>query len=179
MSDCPSVEDFLRQHLHAGIEKAAGFKMPWLSFETFPETWDVLRRLNYRLIHLTRDNKLDQFISAKLAIANSAWRSDVGDYKVKSIAIQPSEMEVAIKHWSFQDAMLAQAVRSFPYMHMTYEELVLVGASAALDFLGLNPCELDSPFKKQRSGRQSEVIENYDALKRQFAGSFMARYFLD
>lgn len=179
MSDYPSVEDFLRQHLHAGSEKAAGFKMPWLSFETFPETWGTLRRLDYRLIHLTRDNKLDQFISTKLAIANSAWRSDFGDYKIRTIVIDRHEMEAAINHWSFQDAMLAQAVRSFPHIHMTYEELVLNGGSLALNFLGLRPYELKSPFKKQRSGRQIEIVENYGELKRQLFGSTLARYFVD
>lgn len=166
------VEAFLREYLHAGPEMAAGFKMPWMSFEQYPDTWEVFERLNYRLVHITRNNKLDQYISIKLASINQAWRSDFGTYEKQCFTGDIQEAEAYFKTLRFQDAMLRQAARTFPTIEVSYEALTEDrGYDRVLEFLDLERVPLESPFRKQRAGRQRDVLENFDEMKRHFAGT--------
>lgn len=174
------VGRYLEEFLHADPHRAVGFKMPWVSLLDHPEAWDVLERLGYRLIHLTRDNLLDQYISMMLAKLNNAWRSDFGKTKIKRFHADFEQAEFHFRSWAGQDEMLRRVSRSYPSIHITYEQLVGgEGVAAALDFLDLKPVPLKSRFKRQRSGSQSEIIENYAEMKAHFTGTEWARHFVD
>jgi hypothetical protein len=50
---------------------------------------------------------------------------------------------------------------------------------AVLDFLNVAARPLTSKLKKQRTGRQSEIVTNYAELKTKFQGSPWAGFFED
>lgn len=174
------VGRYLKEFLHADPRRAVGFKLPWMSLLDHPEIWEVLERCGYKLIVLTRENLLDQYISMILAQKNDAWRSDYGKIRIKQFVADFDDAERMFRSWSGQNEMLRRAMRSFPSIHVTYERLLDgSGIGAVLDFLDLPPVSLESRFKGQRSGSQSEIILNYGAMKAHFAGTRWARHFVD
>lgn len=175
-----TVEAYLLDRVYAGPESACGFKMPWMAFEKYPVTWKVLDKLGYSLIYLTRENKLDQYISAHLASLNDVWRSDRGDYHRMTFRADLAEAKAWFSGMEFKEAMLEQAIRGFPHLCMTYESLTQPeGYLPVLDFLGLERLSLSSPYHKQRHGRQCDIIENYAEMKTAFADSPWMNCFVD
>lgn len=171
---------YLEESLHNGSHPVIGFKMPWISLLDYPESWDFFRRHRYKLIQLTRDNLLDQYISMMLAKLNNSWRSDRGTIKIRQFVADFQEAEGYFRSWVGQNALLRQALCSYPSVHITYEQLLDgAGVVTASDFLDLPPAPLKSRFKRQRSGRQSDIIENYAEMKAHFAGTVWARHFND
>lgn len=171
---------YLEECLHSSSRKVVGFKMPWMSLLDHPEAWEVLESFGYKLILLTRENLLDQYISMMLAKKNNAWRSDYGRIKIKQFQADFDEAESHFRSWAGQNAMLGQALKSHPSIHITYEQLLEgEGVATVLNFLGLPPAQLESRFKRQRSGSQSEIIQNYAEMKAHFARTRWARHFVD
>jgi hypothetical protein len=174
------VASYLQSGLHKKRGSAVGFKMPYLSLVEHPDARDAFEALGYRVIRLSRDNLLDQYISFKLAVINSAWRSDRGSITVNRFKAEPAEVEEAFLKWTSWDLELARMVETLPSLHVTYEQLVDgSGLPRCLEFLNLRKVSLDSPFRRQRSGTQSEIIENYGQLKDHFAQTVWARHFVE
>lgn len=170
---------YLQSGLHKKGGSAVGFKMPYLSLVEHPDARDAFEALGYRVIRLSRDNLLDQYISFKLATINSAWRSDRGSIRVNRFTAEPADVEEAFLKWTRWDSELARMVETLPSLHVTYEELVDgSGLTRSLEFLNLRKVSLHSPFRRQRSGTQSEIIENYGQLKDHFAQTEWARHFV-
>lgn len=175
-----TVGSYLLKKLHKKNSKAVGFKMPYLSLVEHPDAIDAFKTFRYRIIRLSRDNLLDQFISFRLATLNDAWRSDRGSTTVTRFSAEPRDVEDAFRNWTRWDAELSAMTETLPNLHVTYEELVGgPGVSRSLEFLELPSIPLHSPFKRQRSGTQSEIIENYFDLKERFADTEWARHFIE
>jgi len=173
------VASYLQSRLHKKGKCAVGFKMPYLSLMEHPGARDAFDALGYRIIRLSRDNLLDQYISFKLAAINSAWRSDRGSITVDRFRAEPAEVEEAFVKWTGWDLELARMVETLPNLHVTYEELVDgSGLARSLEFLNLRKVSLHSPFRRQRSGTQPEILENYGQLKEHFAQTEWARHFV-
>jgi hypothetical protein len=176
-----SVEQFLTAHLHADEHRVIGFKLAYTHSAKYPETWDIFRRHGYRLIHLRRQNRVDQFISMMLAETNNQWLSDQGGYRITKFRAELWRADNCFQRWSEMEAEQCQAMRAFAVLGLTYEDLVkpAAGVLPVLEFLGLTDVPLQSPFTKQRCGSQSDAIENYTELKSHFAGTQWENHFLD
>ncbi|RWM29465.1 hypothetical protein [Mesorhizobium sp.] len=173
------VASYLEKRLHKKDSSVIGFKMPYMSLVEHPDAKKAFEAFGYRVIRLSRDNLLDQYISFKLATINSAWRSDRGSIKITHFKAEPADVEETFQKWTKWDSELSQMVANLPNLHVTYEELVDgSGVSRSLEFLNLRKVSLHSPFKRQRSGSQSDIIENYAELKGHFAQTEWARHFV-
>lgn len=143
-----------------------------------PELLPFLKDNGYKIIVLSRKNKLDQLVSFILAGSNNSWRSDFGEYKTNSVVVNAADFESYVKVSYDADAELEQTLEGLPTLHMTYEDLIAPqGYMPALDFLGLRRVELNSPFNRQRKGSQRDAILNYDELVNHFAGTELSKYF--
>lgn len=173
-------QGYLEDYMYRQEKFAVGFKLPWHSLMEYPPIWDFLSRHNYRLIHLTRENLLDQYISMKLAQINNAWRSDKGTIRINNFSADFREVEESFRLWQGQNEILRYALKSFTSTHVTYEELLSgTGSETVLRFLDLPIVSLQSRFNRQRSGSQSEIVENYREMKSHFSGTEWAGFFVD
>lgn len=174
------VELFLRERVQSSGKLASGFKLSLYHSIDHPEVIPIIKKHNYKCIVLTRENKLDQYISMKLASVNNSWRSDYGEYKKNSIEINEEEFIRAVNDFYLADDKVIKMVQGMDALHMTYEELVAEnGYKLALEFLELRNIDLTSPFKRQRKGSQMEVVENYRYLFNKFLGTELEKFFLD
>lgn len=170
---------YLEKRLHRKNSDVIGFKMPYLSLIEHPDARDAFKTFGYRIIRLSRENLLDQYISYKLATINGAWRSDRGSMTVNCFTAEPADVEEAFKRWTEWNLELSRMVETLPNLHVTYEELVDgPGVSRSLEFLNLRQVSLHSPFRRQRSGTQSEIIKNYAQLKEHFARTEWVSHFV-
>lgn len=159
------IAAFLDKKIHTTDLKASGFKLPLGAIETPPGIFDVMTAKDYRVIHITRRDKLDQYLSMQLAIKNSAWRSDYGRYSTQRIRIDTKDMLRYIERFATLDRQIAEMTAAFPYLHVEYEDILANQAIPnVLDFLGLSRHPLTSKYERQRSLSQGESIENYDEV---------------
>ncbi|WP_417310871.1 hypothetical protein [Devosia sp.] len=173
-----NIELYLSQHVQPKGTRASGFKLPLVALQHYPHLLETARAERYRIIQLSRENLVDQYISLKLATINGAWRSDAGSYRVRRFRIEPAEMTTQLLRWTEQNLKLAQAIDGIPSIHLTYEDLLTgSGILQAMAFLGLPAASLTSRFQRQRQGRQRDIIENFDQVKYAFRGTAWERHF--
>lgn len=175
------IARFLGENLHATGLPAVGFKMPLSSCQHRPGSWDILRGFGYRMIRLTRENLLDQYISMVLARLNNAWRSDFAPTTIHRFRADLPAARKRIAQLAADDETVRQMVADEHSVHATYEELVKGSRlPEILDFLDLPPAPLTSVYEKQRPPlSQSEIIENYEEMKDYFADTQWHAHFLD
>ena len=140
-----------------------------------------MRDREYRVIHITRRNRVDQYISMRLAQLNGIWRSDAGAYGIHSFAADPQHLEASIETFMQNDLRLSDLLQGLPLVTMTYEDLIAdTWRDEALQFLGVRQSEMMSPFSRQRRAtRQRDALRNYDALARHFEGTEIESYFIE
>ncbi|MBW3098025.1 hypothetical protein [Pseudohoeflea coraliihabitans] len=125
-----------------------------------------------------RHNKLDQYLSMRLAQVNGIWRSDRGRFQQHHIALDPEHFLKVGAGFEAADAELAERSRPFETHVVSYEGL-LSGAEwpALCRFLRISNVSTVSPFKRQRELSRREAILNYDALQERCQGTFAERFF--
>jgi LPS sulfotransferase NodH len=149
-----------------------------------PEVMDFLKsQKDIKIIHLKRKNRLKTFLSIRVAELTSQYMTIEGASEKDgsiSISLTPEECEQEfnlIGQWEkFYDAAFQEHER----LNLYYDDLVAKRESECnriLDFLNVPRRPLTTPMQKQRKSRLSEAIENFDALKRHFAGTEWAWYF--
>lgn len=168
-SRCKTVAEYLEQLTNSMPETAVGFKIALGSIERHPNVITSFSHLNYKIIRLSRENMLDQYISM-IASANGKWTSEAGKFKVTKVKGDPKESETYFHIWDAQNSALDRLARGFPSIHITYERIA-TDFPALLDFLELRPHVPESRFKRQRVGGQRDSLVNYDEMKDYFAGS--------
>ncbi len=157
-------------HIDATIGSArtpvAGFKLAFCSLPLPSGILETLEARHYRFLHIERRNKLDQYLSMRLAQVNAAWRSDRGSYDIERIELDPADLLAAIKRFiSYEAAIEQQLSGRFPYHRVLYEDVVSGKAiPRVLDFLGLEPKPLTSAFRRQRRISQRDSIANYEEV---------------
>ncbi len=172
--------DFLQQVVLAVNADAVGFKLLWDAMERLPNVWQFLRETNVKLVHTYRTNQLDSFISHRLATINHAFTCWYGDYKTTKFEADFAECLDWFKSCEDHDRMIERQAfeESVPRLAIEYNQLCK-GQDTVLDFLGAAKLPLTSQLKKQRSGRQSEIVTNYELLKKKFENSPWIAYFED
>jgi LPS sulfotransferase NodH len=124
-----------------------------------------------RIIHLTRPNTFDAYLSRALATATGTWlqvakRQESIDYDAK-VTIDSADF------WEFHQNLTAQvekATRTLPddALHLTYEDMAdrYAETMARLcDHLGLARFVPDQPLQRQRHGHRWDYVENAEATR--------------
>lgn len=177
-----STETILDNSVHStfGIS-ASGFKLGNMHAIEFPEVRKILEKYKYKAIHLTRENRVDQYISMVLAMKNNMWRCDAGDYRIHDFLADASHMEKFLGLMEEHDELIRDFIGDLPVLDLSYESLVKEdGYYPVLDFLGLERQPLVSEFKRQRSNSsQRKAILNYDDMVHHFADTSFAKHFVE
>jgi len=150
--------------------RKAGFKFGNTHVLKYPGLIGYLGEQKYDIIHLSRENRIEQYISMCLAFANDSWRSDSGPWKTRTLTVDLDHMDDYLGRFERHDRLIKEYFANFNRLELSYEALLTRGFSRVLEFLGLPPAELSSPFKRQGGGRLAETILNYDEVARRLRG---------
>lgn len=172
--------DFLRERVFNVSAQVVGFKLLWDAFNYVPACWAWIRELDIDLVHTCRSNFLDSYISFKLASINNAFTCWYGDYRTQRFEANYEECLDWFETVEACDAEMRNGAvqERIKRIEIEYHELC-EGQDRVLLFLGVASHPLRSELKKQRDGRQIDIISNYEDLKKGFADSNWARFFVD
>jgi hypothetical protein len=168
--------------------KVVGFKLKHDEL-VLPE-YKVLRDeiagdLDFRIIHLRRENLLRRFLSWYIANHITQVTLAVGPQTIPEmprVRLDPNKCQrdfETTEKWEKEFRELFAQHRSFS---ISYEELVTGKndkMSALLNFLGVSPRELTTATKKLGNNDLRKAIVNFDELHAHFAGSRFANFFED
>lgn len=144
--------------------RAFGFKVNYVCARNanWSELWDYAVAKKWNIIHLRRDNLLDRLISEKLANSSNKWNH--AEYK-NQITLSLRELETSYARSMAFQSWANDFFRNNPVCNMTYEELESNqqrSCEVLQDFLGVTRKPLKTFMKKQRVGKQSKFVSNYD-----------------
>jgi LPS sulfotransferase NodH len=182
------LEQFIYRRDYPDQIRAVGFKYQW--FQGRPASpWSATRSLlgempDLRVIHLHRQNLLEQIASARLARATKQWV--VWDEQGLPAEQPKIHLPVAVVQAFFVDQsrnlkFIAEHFRSHRYLRVSYEELVSNFAAhyeEIQQFLELTIHPVPKPRTlKQSRLRMRDAIENYAELQGAFAHTPWADFF--
>lgn|GEM_PF-1934106 len=171
------VKTYVENTLFGTQQGVLGFKMPWDHILDYPEVFGVFRDLGFRLIFLKRVNKLDQFISMKLAQQTGVWDSSA-TYPEQSVDASFEELYRFMVTSTHVDYFLEQMCKTFPCISVTYEDLVAgKGYTELQDFLGVAHHPLRPQTVRSRTLPRRKALKNYDQLVKRFAGTAFSAFF--
>lgn len=176
-ADCEDMDihTYLEQRWFKGAD-VAGFKMPWQPITKYPDVWGVFWAQGYRLIHLRRRNKLDHFLSVKLAQKNNEWSSEV-EYPDQSVEIDPNHLLGFINSSTFVDTTLRTMCERGDHLAVDYEDLVQGrGHDKLQEFLGVDCVNLAPATIRARRLSRGEAISNFAVLNERFATGPIRQY---
>lgn len=131
----------------------------------------------YGAIHLSRRNRLSQYVSMRLAHINDAWRSDYGVWSENRVTVDLEHLETFLNRFEDHDRRISDLLSDFPVHRIWYEDLVQPsGYLSALKFLGLSREPLVSRFHKQGQLALDEAITNLHAVRAYLAERDLEHY---
>jgi len=158
--------------------RAVGFKLfpHHIDNDRFECLWQWLEgKREIKIIYLTRQNLLARYTSYLIArkderfsIASESQRTRI------TITINPEECLVEFRKNMYFNEKIRKCLKHHEVIELTYEELAGDPHSRIKEvqqFLGVDVCDLDISLVKQEIRPLSDVIDNYDALRRYFAGT--------
>lgn len=155
--------------------KAIGLKL-FYEYREMPAYHENFRKIaqnkKVRVIHLTRDNLLDSFLSLRMALQTNQWSQTESNKKTE---LWESELSVTeFNNYLDESEKLRQNMdllfTDHQVLHVTYESLTHKTAETLQniqDFLNVKPRKLFSLLKKQGNADRS-MIANYDDLEQAF-----------
>ncbi len=178
----------------AGLESAVGVKILYYQVEDayarqwgvegLPELMEFLKsRKTLRVIHLKRRNRLACLASIRVAALTKQYlvTNDKGSRTDNvSIRLAAEDCEKEFRRIGEWEAHYDEAFQDHEKLEVFYETLVSewdAECNRVLDFLGVTRRTLTTSMRKQRNVPLSEVIDNYDELRRFFSGTAWACYF--
>ena len=172
-----NLRDIVIDEVHSTVKPASGFKYGNLHIIKYPYARDILKEFGYRIVWLTRKNRIDQYISMQLAKLNNCWRSDYGNIDVASFRANIADMDRYIRKFEIHDQIISQFADTFQMKKVYYEDLVAPeGYLSTLDFLELERTQLRSRFKKQRNGSQKDILVNFEEVAAHYAHTPHCKY---
>ena len=172
-----SIREFIQSRLFGNRDGICGFKMPFDNILTHPDVFGAFHDLSFRLIYLWRRNKLDQFLSVKLAQKTGVWASDA-TYGDQTVNVSVDELREFFITSAYADAVLQQMCQRFPHIAVAYEDIASGKHHGELqDFLGADIHVLTTDTVRSRENSRRASIENYDELARSFSGTPQAGFF--
>jgi LPS sulfotransferase NodH len=182
-----------------GLESAVGIKVLYYhvgerygqkwGVDGLPEVMDFLKsQRDIRIIHLKRRNRLKSLTSMRVAAGTGKYlgTSDARDETAKgdsvTIHLAPDECEEEFRQIGRWEKRFDDAFQDHKILEVYYEDLVAerqAECDRILGFPGVSRRPLTTRMTKQRKSTLSEVIENYDDLKRHFAETEWAGFFTE
>ncbi len=138
-----------------------------------------------RVIHLTRKNVLRTLVSRKIAGVQDTWTAtkyDRSALETRRVTFSVAELEEGFRQTRQWEEAANARFQGHASLQLSYEELVQdpVGAySRMLACLGLREHAPRTSLRRQNPENLRELVQNYDELKRAFAGSQWESYFDD
>ena len=151
--------------------------------DKFSEVWRYLREKDFDVVHLKRKNLLKSYVSLKKAYITDQWTSGNDSVKgVKDIKINLSYKECSnyfnlIKTYERKYDLF---FKNHNIITVYYEDLVShkkQTINRLEKFLSIKITSTDLMIKKQEGKPLSEVVLNYQQLKRDFLNSKWNKYF--
>jgi len=148
----------------------------------FSKAWEFLEhQKTIKVIHITRANRLNTYVSLKTAYLTNSWMNWKGDEARKTkIKLSRDECESYFTAIEKKEFEFNARFRLHPMIRLTYEDLstnLQQCADKAFEFLGVPTCSVKTRLKKQIQHPLHEIIENYETLKDQFRNSKWQKFF--
>lgn len=152
--------------------KAIGCKVFYeqLALPQFASVFDEIKNdHDIKIIDLHRENKLEAFVSFKIAKQTGAWTNDAGGQSIKQkMSIKISEFEQFVNQQAEVRRKTLQVLKNHEIYTVSYERLTK-NTESELDkiqlFLGTRPRKLFSLLHKQNPEPLEDLISNYHELK--------------
>ncbi len=184
------LEKYIYRKYHRSID-AVGYKLHYKDMHRhdmkmlshylpkFPRT---------KVIHLKRPNHLERYLSTiVLQKTDTAVMVNAEEYRKKLDKMNQVELDPEICRKEFEwrqsefevfDNLLKQL--NADVLNITYDDLMLHNSQtmkAVMEFVGLEPIQLETHQKKQNTKSKRELISNYEALKQKFSDTQWAWMF--
>ncbi len=180
--------DFMaRAAFESGDHAMVGFKMKSdeLLLEDYQSILDALvADTELPILHLNRDNLFERFVSWVMVnrVTGVTWASREDQRpEFTSVEIDPAEVEADFDEATRRHGLVDDWFQNHRVLNVTYEGLVARPAhesSRICEFLGLPPRQLTTDSLKL-TPHPSEVVANYDDIRRHFADGPYAELFSD
>jgi LPS sulfotransferase NodH len=146
---------------------------------------EIAADLDFRIIHLHRENLLRRFLS--YYVVNRVTHTTLAVEgqripEVPPVRLDPLECERDFETTLRRDTEFRELFAQHPSFSLSYEEIVardpekMVGLQ---NFLGVSPRELTTTTKKLGTDNLRRAISNFDELHSYFADSPFAKFFED
>ena len=176
------------------IFRARGFKMFYnhpinIDPQKREEGFDMLAaQPNLRVIHLKRRNILRTLVSYEIAVKAGMWmvrkkdRERLDKLANYTFSFSESDLRKAFEEQRMLERIADERFKSGHLLQVCYEDLVQNPESTfrkVTDFLDVPPRSPTTEYVKINTRPIREILENYDALKADFAGSEWEPFFCD
>jgi len=167
-------------------KKAVGFKLKHdeLVLPEYKALRDeIAADLDFRIIHLHRENLLRRFLSHYVVNRVTHTTLAVEGQRVPEVPpvrLDPLECERDFETTLRRDAEFRELFAGHRNFSLSYEEMIagdpekMVGLQ---NFLGVSPRKLTTTTKKLSNDNLRGAISNFDELRSHFAGSPFAKFF--
>lgn len=189
--DGNSVPDVLNKiySRYPRFVKAVGFKIFYYHpvDDESGTVWNKLREMeDLYIIHLKRRNILRTILSKEIAQMTEAWTKRYHRGTIvsgeKKVHLDENELLKAFKQTRYWETTYEHIFRSHPMIEIYYEDL-LNNTNAEFqkitDLLDLKFCNARTTFQKQNPERMSELIINYQSIKKSFSNTEWSLFFED
>ena len=160
---------------HSEDLKAVGFRLFYTQArdDIWKTVWDYIRESDIRIIHLKRRNLLDRYLSHQFAEKSDDWAffEKGSRQKIYPITLNAFDCAKSFHQSEFWQKQTDEFFQDNCKTTLFYEDLCKYPKDETKklqEFLSLEPQDLTTITKKQRTEKKSEVITNFDDLKRQF-----------
>ncbi len=167
--------------------KAVGFKIFYYHpvDDESGAIWDKLTEMeDLHVIHLKRRNILRTILSGKIASKTNVWATKDGSGEIgtkdKKVYLNADELEKALKKSREWEIIYGKMFKSKPMVEIYYEDLVSNPQDEfqkITNMLNLKPCKLKTAYRKQNPEKMSELISNYESIKRSFTDTEWSQFF--
>jgi LPS sulfotransferase NodH len=155
---------------HASFIKAVGLKLFY--FYAVDPAYasifrEIIKRKDIKIIHLTREDRLSQFVSLKLAESSSTWSSTRKKEGQKKIIVNVKGYLAFAKNSKKQEQSFDRLFHQHELLKLSYEELNQNPQTTLQKvqlFLGVPPRKLFTLLKKQNTEDLERVVENYEEV---------------
>lgn len=157
--------------VHGSNIKAVGLKLfyDYREMDNFKNAFEALANdRSIKVIHLVRENKLEQFVSYKRAWRDLEWSANPRnrDYVTK-VKVDIHEYSNFVNENEIQRKMALEMFEGHEFIDLTYEELTNSGQRCLLriqEFLGVKVSPLFTALEKQNDKPLKEVVENWEEV---------------
>lgn len=148
--------------------QAVGFRLFYHHVHHFPTLIPFLTSIpKFSLIHLTRTNLLDQYVSLQIAQQTNIWHSNAYKRDIPQIDININDCLHYFAQIERERALAMNQFQNIPTLRITYEDLYtsLPTVTKSVEtFLHIPAYPLQSSLQKQVKRPLHKIIRNYSGV---------------